>query len=130
MRNIGTPLDETVTPVADPAGGNEPRYRETVFPGNYLVTVTSADGTGQQVPFCVRRDPDESRLAPLSAEQIAAVTKWGGLRFNTDPLSLAEGASKPIRYRPFWNYLLGLVALLFVAEVVCTHLLTKRRSAC
>ena len=128
--HVQTPLEEKVSFALDRKGGSESRFRETVFPGNYLVTVTAADGPGQRIPFTVRRDPDESRLAPLSAEQIGAVSQWSGLRFLADGLTLPENATNPIRYQPFWSYLLGLLAVLFLLELVCTHVLTKRRFAC
>jgi len=126
---IRTPLGETATLATDKTAGSELRYRETVFPGNYLITFAATDAPGQRIPFAVRRDPQESQLAPLSAEQIAALTKWGGLQFTADVLHLPENPTKSIRYQPFWGYLVGLVAVLFLAELVCTHLLTKRRSA-
>jgi hypothetical protein len=126
---IRTPLGQTATLATDKTGGSELRYRETVFPGNYLMTFAATDAPGLRIPFSVRRDPQESQLTPLSAEQIAALTKGGGLQFTTDVLHLPENPTKSIRYTPFWGYLVGLVAVLFLAELVCTHLLTKRRSA-
>jgi hypothetical protein len=73
---------------------------------------------------------DESRLVALSAEQIAAVSQWSGLRFLADGLTQPDGAKNPIRYQPFWSYLLVLLAVLFLTELVWTYLLTKRRFAC
>jgi hypothetical protein len=126
---VQTPLDDKASfPLGK--GGSESRFRDTVFPGNYLVTVADADGPGQRIPFSVARDPAESRLAPLSAEQIATISQQSGLRFLIDGLTLPENSTNSIRYQPFWGYLLGLLAVLFLAELVCTYVLTKRRFAC
>jgi hypothetical protein len=127
---VQTPLEEKTSFALDRGGKNESRFRETFFPGNYLVTVTAADGPGQRIPFSVRRDPGESRLAPLSPEQIATVSQWSGLRFLADGLTLPENVTNPIRYQPFWTYVLVLLTVLFLAELVCTYVLTKRRFAC
>jgi hypothetical protein len=127
---VQTPEQENVTVALNRIGVGESRFRETVFPGNYLVTIAAADGLGQRIPFFVRRDSNESRLVALSAEQIAAVSQWSGLRFLADGLTQPDGAKNPIRYQPFWSYLLVLLAVLFLTELVWTYLLTKRRFAC
>lgn len=126
---VVTALGEKVPLSLDSSGRKEFRYRETAFPGDYRVTVAAAEGPGRRVPFSVRRDPEESRLAPLSTEQTAALSQGGGLRFGGDPLSFPDSLVQAVRYQPFWNYLLGLIALLFVAEFVCAYLLTNRRYA-
>ena len=127
---IKTPFDETISLSGDNINrGGEAQFRETVFPGTYVETVSVPDGPGQRIPFFVRRDPAESRLAPLSAEQIAALEHKGGLRFVTDGLaSPATGTSLP-RYQPLWTSLLLALGFLFLLELAATYLLTKRRFA-
>ena len=51
-------------------------------------------------------------------------------RFLADGLTLPEGDKNPIRYQPYWSYLLIFLAALFLAELIGTYLLTKRRFAC
>jgi hypothetical protein len=127
---IQTPLEEKVDVAVNRSGEGESRFRETACPGNYFVTIGATDGPGQRIPFVVRRDPEESRLVPLSAEQIAAVSQSGSARFLTDGLTPPEGPENPVRYQPFWNYVLVLLAALFLTELVWTSVLTKRRFAC
>jgi Aerotolerance regulator N-terminal/CARDB len=125
---VRTPLEETIEVAAN--GLAESRFRETGFPGDYFVTIASNDGPGQRIPFVVRRDPEESRLMPLSVEQIALVSQSGGARFLADGLTPPENGENSIRYLPFWNYVLVLLAACFVTELVWTTVLTKRRAAC
>jgi len=124
---VQTPLEQTID--VNRTGEGESRFRETAFPGNYFVTTAATAGPGQRIPFVVRRDPEESRLVPLSAEQIAALSQSGGARFLSDGLTLPEGDKNPVRYQPFWSYVLVLLALLFLTELVWTSVLTKRRFA-
>jgi hypothetical protein len=125
---VVTPLEEKETVALK--SGSESRFRQTVFPGNYVATVTTTDGPGQRIPFEVRRDAEESRLTPLSAAQIASVSQSGGLRFLSDGLTLPEGVKNPVRYQPYSSYLLVFLASLFLVELIGTYLLTKRRFAC
>jgi hypothetical protein len=126
---IQTPLEEKVDSAVNRTGEGESRFRETIFPGNYFVTIAATDGPGRRIPFVVRRDPEESRLVPLSAEQIAAVSQSGGARFLADGLTPPEGGENPVRYQPFWSYVLILLTVLFLTELVWTSVLTKRRFA-
>ncbi len=103
---VVTPLEEKETVALK--SGSESRFRQTVFPGNYVATVTTTDGPGQRIPFEVRRDPEESRLTPLSAAQIASVSQSGGLRFLSDGLTLPEGVKNPVRYQPYCELPAGL----------------------
>jgi hypothetical protein len=105
------------------------RFRDTIFPGDYVVTLTPSEGQGRRLPYSVQRDGEESRLDPLSADQIALLEKSGGLQFKSDPLSVPEGGSKAVPYQPIWNALLVLVALLFASELLFARLLTRRRYA-
>jgi hypothetical protein len=125
---VVTPLDEKATVALKT--GSESRFRDTAFPGTYSATVSSTEGPSQRIPFTVRRDPEESRLTPLSTAQIATVSQWGGLRFLADGLTLPDGVKNPVRYQPFSSYLLVCLAILFFVELVGTHLLTRRRFAC
>jgi hypothetical protein len=129
LAQIQIPSGETVS-FSETAFDKGPlRFRDTLFPGDYLVTITPAEAAGRRVPFSVRRDGDESRLDPLSAEQIAQLEKSGGLQFNGDPLVLPNGSPQTPPSRPIWNALLLLVALLFVGELLFARILTGRRYA-
>lgn len=126
---IQTPLEEKLDVAVNKSVAGESRFRETAFPGNYFVTTAATDGPGQRIPFVVRREPEESRLATLSEEQIAILSQSGGARFVADGLTGPEVATSSIQYQPFWSYVLAALAVLFVTELVWTSLLTKRRLA-
>lgn len=125
-----TPTGETIPlDVADSSLGGDIRYHDTTFPGSYRVTLSRPEDEEQRIPYYVRREAKESRLASLSDEQIAQLTNTGGLRFEIDPLAGPVSAVENIHYQPFWKYLLYLVVLLFVAEFIVTFLSTKSRYA-
>jgi hypothetical protein len=127
---ITTPLGETVslTDSISPAD-SALRYRGTDFPGVYHLALKLPKNVERQFPFSVRRDTDESNLAALTQEQTTLLTQSGGVRFGADALSLPDNTTDRIQYEPFWNYLLGLVVLLFIAEFIFTFFLTKNRYA-
>jgi aerotolerance regulator-like protein/VWA domain-containing protein/CARDB protein len=128
---VRTPLEaETTVPnttVQIEKSQTSTDFRETAFPGNYVVRTVLADARTREIPFTVERDPDESRLVPLSKEQIGAISEQGGLRFVADGLAVPEGAAKPVVYRPLSNYFVILLAGLFLAELIGMHVLTRRR---
>ncbi len=143
---ISTPLGEasreTISFADDTVAGRELRYRETPFPGDYEIVLIKkkqdkADKENTQtadkaetelhLPFYVRRDAGESRLTPLSEEQLASLTTAGGVRFGSDPLSLPENTKEVFHYEPLWSYLAAAVVLLFFLEFVFSRVLAKKR---
>jgi hypothetical protein len=127
--SVENPLGETIARDSGAVlSSSELRFRETIFPGNYTVTVTAAEGAASRLPFWVARDPNESRLEPLSASDKDALTQFGGLRFTGDPLALS-GDAKGAPVESFWTWLLCLVALLLFVELCCSRLLAARRYA-
>ncbi|MEX2287189.1 MAG: hypothetical protein WD648_08880, partial [Planctomycetaceae bacterium] len=127
---LRAPTGETVTLLEAGSSSAGPlRYRGTAFPGIYQATLVPTKGDERKVPYCVRRDADESRVAPLTDAEIASLTTSGGVRFGSDPLSLPETTTEVVGYEPFWTYLLGLVVLLFFAEITFAYLMTRNRYA-
>jgi Aerotolerance regulator N-terminal/CARDB/von Willebrand factor type A domain len=125
---VENPLGETITrDAATLASQNQLRFRETIFPGSYSVTVAGAEGSATRLPFWVTRDPNESRLDLLSLADRDALTQSGGLHFVADPLAVAGAAPSAAPSESFWIWLICLVPLLFLTEMCCSRLLTARR---
>lgn len=126
--SLATPLGITFEfETGSDAGKKDVRFRETAFPGEYMVKALAADKVEHRAPYAVRRDPRESRLAPLTSEQRERIAEAGGVSFNGDPLRLPEKSVEVVNQHPFWTYLAALVAALFFAEFIFSHVLTKNR---
>jgi hypothetical protein len=125
---VENPLGETIARDATAlASQNELRFRETIFPGSYSVTVAAAEGSATRLAFWVARDPRESRLDLLSSADRDALTQLGGLHFVSDPFALSGETRSAAPSESFWIWLICLIPLFFLTEMCCSRLLTARR---
>lgn len=125
--SLVTPANEKIELDLDDNQKADIRFRETTFPGDYVATAIAADKAEHQATFAVRRDAHESRLARLTSEQRGSLEEAGGIRFDTDPFLRPEKTQEVVQHQPFWSYLAALVVLLFFAEFIFSHMLTKNR---
>jgi hypothetical protein len=90
------------------------RYSKTQSPGVYRFNL-SGSGNGPPELFVVGRDPEESNLTPLTAEQIKSLASAGGLEFGGDPLFQppTQKVAAPPKALAMWllGALIGLIAL-------------------
>ena len=105
---VQTPLEQTID--VNRTGEGESRFRRRPFPE----TISSrprrpTDRTSGFLLSCVATRKSRGSC-PLSAEQIAAISQSGSTRFLSDGLTLPEGDKNPVRYQPFWSYVLILLA--------------------
>jgi hypothetical protein len=98
-------------------------FRDTVFPGNYTVTLSGIDdgqfNQGTSSPFTVIRNASESDLKTLTAENRNELAKIGGIHFVSQPWSQPQGQVAGSTMQP----IAGLLLIAFVLILLCELLL-------
>jgi hypothetical protein len=104
-------------------------YAKTRGPGEYQLSFSGSGKDEAPEKFLVGRDPAESDLTPLTAEQIKAVSEGGGLGFGGDPLFQppSQRVAAPPKALAMW-LLMALVGLMGVELVVAWWLARQRRA--
>ncbi len=104
------------------------RYAKTQLPGLYHLTFaggTSQDGSGK---FIVNRDPEESNLEPLSAQQIEALSQTGGISFGAEPLYVPAGQKLIPQPRALAGSLLLSMLGIMLLEVTVAFWFARQRN--
>jgi hypothetical protein len=103
------------------------RYTDTLHPGRYQLKISNENETVRTLPFCVRRDPDESGLNAVTDEEKNAITKAMGSQFVTDPLADASDGEGFTKAEPIWSWLLIILLMLLLFESILAGGITRRR---
>jgi hypothetical protein len=105
------------------------RYHKTQFPGEYRLTLSDAAKGSHPETFLVGRDPEESNLTPLTAEQTSALSAAGGMEFGGDPLfqPRVQKVAAPPKALAMW--LLMALIILMAVEIAVAFWLAHRRRA-
>jgi hypothetical protein len=117
------------------AVAGRPRGEEVVFTfprtaeaGDYRITLKTPSGESHSYPFTVRRDPEESYLAPLGEPEMAALSTASGLNFTPDGLAMEKIEAETPPTEPFWPWLLLLILIVMAAEVFLAGRITRKRN--
>jgi len=106
------------------------RFAQTFEPGPYVWVIPQTNDRNEQYPFEVRRDPNESDLAPLDDAQREALATAGDWHFVNDPLGRKwriDDAPRNVPMGP--SLLVGLLGLWAIELVLAGHLTRRRRAA-
>lgn len=92
------------------------RYFGTAFPGDYTMTFFGEDE--RIARFYVRRDPDESSLAELTAIQRSELESAPNLQFVTNPVEWPSAVTVASKQTPVWSWFLFGLILLILTELL------------
>jgi len=99
-------------------------YAKTQSPGIYELLFPGGDGAGK---FMVSRDPQESNLESLTAQQIETLSQAGGLSFGTEPFSIPIGQKVIAQPRALASWLLLALVCVMVTEVAVAFWFARQR---
>jgi hypothetical protein len=105
------------------------RYLKTLIPGEYRLTVNGSTQGSHTETFLVGRDPEESDLTPLSAEQTKTLAQAGGLEFGGDPLFQPAPQQVAAPPKALATWLLSALVLFMLFEIAVAFWMTHRRRA-
>jgi hypothetical protein len=102
-------------------------FSPATLPGRYELRIGDGD-TAITIPWYVSRDAGESELAPLTAEQTAALTAASGVQFGSGTGFRMPSLEGHAEKEPIWNSLLLALLAVLVVEGALTARATRRRS--
>lgn len=118
---LRTPHGDEIELTADPSGdGVVFRTSRTILPGEYTMELGLS---GDEIPFHVERDPHESNLARLNADQekqLSGVTGRGRGLLESSVIGTAQ-------QNPVWHILLMMLIAFMAIELVLSGLISRER---
>lgn len=102
------------------------RFGQTSLPGKYSLSWKSEDKT-REVAFRVRRDAEESNLAPMTSDQKSLLENAAGIQFGPVEQAFAAAEAAPIPREPaWWLLLIAMVCLMAAESLLATRVSTGR----
>jgi hypothetical protein len=118
---LTTPHGDVIDLASEPAGeGVVFRSSRTILPGEYSLELGLS---GDQIPFYIARDPDESNLAPLAAVDRQLLSETAGLSRNRASRTMT-GTN---RRDPVWPLLLMVLIALIAGELLLSGVIARER---
>lgn len=118
---LRTPHGDEIELTADASGeGSVFRTSRTILPGEYFLELGLS---GDEIPFHVERDPHESNLARLNADQQKQLANVADAGRN---LRMEDGIGTA-RRNPVWHILLILLITFMTVELVLSGLISRER---
>jgi hypothetical protein len=104
------------------------RYHKTQVAGGYTLNIAGSPPGSQSESFFVSRDPQESNLTPLSADQMEGLSRVAGFSFGPENFHVPAGNRVIAQPKPvaFW-FLLALLSLL-IFESIFVFFMARRRA--
>ena len=117
---LRTPHGDEIELTADDAGdGTVFRTSRTILPGDYWLDLGLS---GDSIPFHVTRDPGESQLTPLTAEDQELLARATAPRETAASSQVGASHSDPL-----WPLLLMILIGLIAAELLLSGIIARER---